>query len=233
MKTQPSTVLVIDDAKGVLLHLTLILERAGYKVLTATNGQEGLRIIQTEPPDIILCDIMMPLLNGFEVRKTLARNPATAAIPFIFLTARSAQGDKLHGIEAGADDYITKPFDQEELLARVKAVLRRAALSHQQGIIEAKAEIEKLRSAILSEISQELRPTLDKVLAALTLTLTEHFAHDLRKQKQFIQIALDNACHLHTLVKEMARVGELSQEQMDVFFQQVVDLESEFYKMIE
>ena len=233
MKAQSSTILVIDDVRGVLLHLTLILEKAGYRVLTAKDGDEGLRLIQAERPDIILCDIMMPVLNGFEVRKILARNPATVAIPFIFLTARAAQVDKLHGIEAGADDYITKPFDQEELLARIKAVLRRAALSRQQALIEAKTELQMLRSTVLGEISQELRPSVDKVLAALTLILTGRFVHNSQQQKQFIQIALDNAYRLHTLVQEMACIDELSQEQKEDFLCQVVDLESDLYELIE
>lgn len=233
MKTQSATVLVIDDAREVLFYVTFILERAGYRVITATDGREGLRLIENEPPDLILCDIMMPILNGFEVRKTLARNPATAAIPFIFLTARSAPVDKLHGLEVGADDYITKPYDQEELLARVNAVLRRAALSRQQGLAEAKTEMTRVRAAILGEVSQELQPLLNKVLAALTLMVTERFAHDVRQQKRFIQIALDNAYHLHDLVKEMTRAGELSQEQVDAFVREVVDLESDFYKLIE
>lgn len=231
---QPATVAVIDDAKEVLLHLTLILKRAGYKVVTAANGRDGLNLIQNEHPDIILCDIMMPPPNGFEVRKILTRDPVTAAIPFIFLTARSAQVDKLTGIEYGADDYITKPFDTQELLARIHALLRRTALSRQQGLAEAKAEIDRLGSTILDRTSQEIRPLLDRVLAALTLTLTERFAGDPRQQKRFIQIALDSACRLHALIQEMSdSEGQLRQDQMDAFMNQVVELETDFYKLVE
>lgn len=234
INSQPAIVAVIDDAKEVLLHLTLILNRAGYRVVTATNGRDGLSLIQNEHPDIILCDIMMPPPNGFELRKILTRDPATAAIPFIFLTARAAQVDKLTGIECGADDYITKPFDTKELLVRINALLRRAALSRQQGLFEAKAEIDRLGSTILDKTSQELRPLLDKVLAALTLTLTERFASDPRQQKRFIQIALDSTYRLHTLVEEMAnREGQLEQEQVDAFVDQVVELETDFYKLVE
>lgn len=234
MKAKTSTILVIDDAREVLLYLTFILERAGFRVMTASDGQEGLRLIEKEQPDLILCDIMMPNLNGFEFRKTLARNDVTSTIPFIFLTARAALVDKLHGIEAGADDYITKPFEREELLARINAVLRRAALSRQQGFIEAKTEIEKVRSSIFSEVSQELEPAVNKVLAALILVLTERFAGDVQQQKRFIQIALDNTYHLHDLVKEMAtRAAELSQEQVDAYVREVVDLEADFYELIE
>lgn len=233
MKAQSSTILVIDDDKEALLYLTFILKKAGYQVVTALNGDEGLRLTQQEQPDLILCDVMMPYLNGFEVRKILARNPLTAAIPFIFLTARSAPVDKLYGIEAGADDYITKPFDREELLARINAVFRRVALSRQQGLAEAQAAMETLRTTILSEASQELRPLLEQILAALTLTLTERFAGNIQQQKRLIQIALHNTCHLHNLVKEMASAGEVRQEQVDTFLREVVDLESDFYKIIE
>ncbi|NJN92605.1 MAG: response regulator [Anaerolineales bacterium] len=232
--SQPATVAVIDDAKEVLLHLTLILKRAGYRVVTAVNGREGLSLIQNEHPDIILCDIMMPPPNGFEVRKTLMRDPVTAAIPFIFLTARSAQVDKLTGIECGADDYITKPFDTQELLARIHALLRRTALSRQQGLAEAKAEIDRLGLTIFDKTSQEFRPLLDRVLAALTLTLTERFAGNPRQQKRFVQIALDSAYRLHALVQEMANSeGQLRQDQMDAFMSQVVELETDFYKLVE
>jgi len=233
MKAQPITVVAIDDAEEVLVYLTLIFKKVGYRVLTAENGAAGLRLIEQEQPDIILCDIMMPPPNGFELRKILSRNPATATIPFIFLSARSARADKISGIEMGADDYITKPFDKEELLARVNAVLRRTTRSYQQGLIEAQTEIEQIRSTILSKTNEELRNPLDKVLAALTLTLTERFAHDPRQQKRFIKIALDSAYSLHTLVEKMASSGELNQEQVDAFLDQVVDLENDFYKWVE
>lgn len=232
MQPQSTTVAVIDDDRAVLFLLTTILKKSGYQVLTATNGYDGLRLIQESCPDLILCDVMMPPPDGFELRRILARNPVTAPIPFIFLTARAAQGDKLHGIEAGADDYITKPFDNQELLARVKAVLRRANLGRQQGLIEAKTQLERFNSGILESTSEELQKPLIQILASLNLALTKQFANDSRQQQRLIQIALDNAYLLRNLVEKLTNAGELSQEQAEMF-QEVVNLASDFYKVIE
>lgn len=128
-----ASVLLIDDERNLLLGLAAIMQRAGYLTYTADGGLEGLRLAQEKRPDLIVCDVMMPPPNGLELRKRLARIPETASIPFIFLTARLAQGDRLAGLEAGADDYITKPFNREELLARIAAVLRRQEIGRQLG----------------------------------------------------------------------------------------------------
>jgi serine/threonine-protein kinase len=119
------TVLLIDDEVNLVATVRTILKRAGYSFLYAHNGAEGLRMAKERKPDMILCDVMMPPPNGFKVREQLAIDPATRTIPFIFLTARASQTDKLRGLESGADDYIVKPFHRDELLARIKAVLRR------------------------------------------------------------------------------------------------------------
>ena len=121
-------ILLIDDDETLLFGMSLILTQAGYQVVTASGGLNGLHAAQTNRPDLIVCDVMMPKLNGFELRKTLSTNRTTSRIPFIFLTSRSSTGDKLQGLELGADDYITKPFDNQEFKARIKAVLRRVKL---------------------------------------------------------------------------------------------------------
>jgi DNA-binding response OmpR family regulator len=119
-------ILLIDDEENLLFALKAVMQRAGYEVVTAMNGTQGINAIQAYQPALIISDVMMPPPNGFDLRRQLSKDPRTASIPFIFLTARGAQGDKNFGLAAGADDYITKPFDREELLARVQAVLRRS-----------------------------------------------------------------------------------------------------------
>lgn len=117
-------ILVIEDEPQMLLGLRDNLELEGYDVQTAADGDEGLHKAASSAPDLVILDIMLPKRNGFDVcRELRARNVST---PIVMLTARSAETDKVLGLELGADDYVTKPFSITELLARVRAVLRRA-----------------------------------------------------------------------------------------------------------
>ena len=122
---QKPTILIIDDEPGLLMGLAATIKRSGYGVITAEDGEKGLQKAKETLPDLILCDIMMPPPNGFELRKLMSLDPKLASIPFIFLTARTDPMDKINGLKEGADDYITKPFVTDELLARIEAVLRR------------------------------------------------------------------------------------------------------------
>ena len=117
-------VLVIDDEPQMLLGLRDNLELEGYEVLTATNGEEGLQQALAARPDLVILDLMLPRRSGLDVCRELRAR--AAAVPIIMLTARSQEADKVLGLELGADDYITKPFGIAELLARVRAVLRRS-----------------------------------------------------------------------------------------------------------
>jgi DNA-binding response OmpR family regulator len=126
-------ILIIDDDDNLLFGLLAVMRREGYECISANNGKDGLSLAQERLPDLIISDVMMPPPNGFELRKQLSVNPKTIHIPFIFLTARASQGDKIFGLEAGADDYITKPFDRGELVARVRAVLRRNHVHLENG----------------------------------------------------------------------------------------------------
>ncbi|WP_069999250.1 response regulator [Cellulosilyticum sp. I15G10I2] len=113
---------VIEDEKAISDIIKYNLEKEGYKVYTAYDGEEGLQVINEKSPDLIMLDIMMPKLDGFEVCKRVRQTKNT---PIIMLTARAEEIDKVLGLELGADDYITKPFGMRELIARVKANLRR------------------------------------------------------------------------------------------------------------
>ncbi len=118
-------ILVVDDEKDIVELLQYNLEKEGYKITAASSGEECLEKIKTDLPDLILLDLMLPKIDGLEVSKILKNNPQTSNIPIIMLTAKGAETDIVLGLELGADDYITKPFKVRELLARVKAVLRR------------------------------------------------------------------------------------------------------------
>lgn len=119
------TILLIEDNTEVRENTAEILELANYKVLQAENGKIGVELAQQQKPDLIICDIMMPVLDGYGVIHLLGKSPETALIPFIFLTAKSERGDFRKGMEMGADDYITKPFDDVELLKAVESRLKK------------------------------------------------------------------------------------------------------------
>lgn len=117
--------MVVDDEPHIIELLKFNLEREGFKVLTAADGLDGLAKVREDLPDLIILDIMLPGLDGLEVLKRLRARPETANIPIIFLSARGEEVDRVLGLEMGADDYIAKPFSIRELVARVKARLRR------------------------------------------------------------------------------------------------------------
>jgi DNA-binding response OmpR family regulator len=120
-----TTILVVEDETNVLETLAYNLSEEGYQVLTAADGEEALELMRSQRPDLIVLDIMLPKLDGLSVCRMVRKDPEVAHIPIIMLTARGTQGDKMIGLDSGADDYITKPFGLGEFLARVRAVLRR------------------------------------------------------------------------------------------------------------
>jgi len=117
-------VLIIEDDVFIRENISEILELSGYRAITATNGNEGLFIALEQLPDLIICDIMMPYMDGYELKKHLSENEAAKNIPFIFLTAKTEIKEQHRGLSLGADDYITKPFEVKYLLKSVKDRLK-------------------------------------------------------------------------------------------------------------
>lgn len=118
-------IVLIEDNKAVRENIEEILELANYEVFAAPNGKKGVDLVQSETPDLIICDIMMPELDGYGVLHMLSKNPKTSSIPFVFLTAKADRTDFRKGMEMGADDYITKPFDDIELLNAVETRMKK------------------------------------------------------------------------------------------------------------
>jgi len=118
-------IFVVEDEKDLVELLTYNLEKDGYRVLSEMDGETAMKKIPEKMPDLVLLDLMLPKADGLTVCKTLKSNPKTAHIPVVMLTAKGEESDKIVGLELGADDYVTKPFSVKELLARVRAVLRR------------------------------------------------------------------------------------------------------------
>jgi diguanylate cyclase (GGDEF)-like protein len=147
----PETILVVDDDPDIARFVEVNLRSAGYDVSVASDGEEALDKASTLRPDLVLLDVMMPRIDGFEVAQRLRRNPQTSNTSIIMLTAKALSTDKVLGLTAGADDYIIKPFDPIELLARVKGTLRRAKemrnlspLTGLPGNIRIQEEIERM-----------------------------------------------------------------------------------------
>ncbi|QZY57156.1 response regulator [Crassaminicella profunda] len=118
-------VLVVDDEQHIIELIQFNLESNGYDVITSENGEDAIAVAEEEMPDVIILDLMLPGIDGFEACKKIRNNEKTRKIPIIMLTAKGEEMDKVLGLELGADDYLTKPFSVRELIARIKAVLRR------------------------------------------------------------------------------------------------------------
>ena len=125
------TVLIVEDEQNIVDILSFNLEREGYDTLEAYDGNTGLQLALEQNPDLVLLDLMLPGMDGFEVCRRIRETGS--AVPILMLTAREEEADKVLGLELGADDYITKPFGMRELLARVKANIRRSAMAPAQG----------------------------------------------------------------------------------------------------
>ena len=119
-------ILIVEDEAALVTLLRYNLEREGFDVSEARDGDEALVVIEESPPDLILLDWMLPLTSGIEVCRQIRRKPETRSTPIIMLTARGEEADKVRGLDSGVDDYVTKPFSPAELLARIRALLRRA-----------------------------------------------------------------------------------------------------------
>ena len=162
-------ILIVDDVMSNVLLLKILLTNEKFKVCTASNGTQCIEVANSEKPDLILLDVMMPDISGFETAKILKSKPETADIPIIFLTALNSPSDLVKGFQVGASDFITKPFNKEELVIRVM---------HQISLVAAKR--------VISQQNQELKNTIqgrDKLYSVI--------AHDLRSPMSSVKIVLN------------------------------------------
>lgn len=163
----PQTVLIVDDEKRMVSLLKSYLEREGYRVACAYNGREALTVADAEKPDLVILDIMMPEMNGYEFMRAYR---AERDVPIIMLTAKVEDEDKIIGLELGADDYVTKPFKPRELMARARNVLRRAGKNETKGKTLKALDItldRNTREATVGSRQADLTPSEFDLLAAL------------------------------------------------------------------
>lgn len=207
-------VLVVEDEQDILQLVSYNLKKEGYLVDEAGSGEEGLRMARERPYQLLVLDLMLPGLSGMELCRALKRDAGTAGVPIIMLTARSEEMDKVSGLEAGADDYITKPFSVREFLARVRSVLRRAAGVEQgkkvlhAGALEVDLERHRVRAG---ETVLDLSPTEFRLLRFLLERRGRVFSRDqildaVWKGEAFVESRTVDV-HIRRLRAELEKAG--------------------------
>jgi len=218
-------ILVIEDEVEVLNNIEEILEIAEYKVITANNGRKGLELAKIEAPNLIICDIMMPELDGYGVLTALRDDKATATIPLIFLTAKTERFDQRMGMELGADDYLTKPFLSDELLGAISARFARQELLEKylkgtqdiSPLLTQKikdnntkiAQVEslvKIKDELLKKISEELRDPLSNINMAIKMLQNSVTDEQREKYMKILQSECDREIQV---LNEVAKLQEL------------------------
>ncbi len=199
-----TTILVIEDEQDILENVRELLELENYSVVTACNGREGVASAIKHRPDIILSDIKMPELDGYGVLLKLRNDPRTSLIPLIFLTAKGDHGARRHGMELGADDFLTKPFDPLELIKAVKARLEK-----QQTLgKEREAKLDKLRNNIVQAIPHELRTPLTGILGCAEY-LMEVEDIPIESIHETAEIIMRSGQRLHKIVENFVVYSQL------------------------
>lgn len=200
------TILVVEDDIALLEGVRDMLELAGYRVLTACHGQEGLQVLETQPlPDLIISDIMMPRMNGYEFYDAVRARPEWVAIPFIFLTALGEKSDIRLGKQLGADDYIVKPFDEEDLLVAVNAKLRRSA----QLQAAQEQQVSSLKHAILTMLNHEFRTPLTLVTSYTEMMSESGAGSETAEFQEFLRGIRKGSDRLRRLVEDFIFLVEL------------------------
>ncbi|MBD2326389.1 response regulator [Alkalinema sp. FACHB-956] len=190
-------ILVIEDEGAIRANIEEILMLSNYDPIVAPDGLQGLQLAEQTQPDLILCDVMMPELDGHGVLHSLRQKETTAGIPFIFLTAKADRRDLRQGMEAGADDYLTKPFTADELLRAVSTQLTKQAISEDQT----QSRISHFRDAIKHALPHELNTPLNGILCSTDLLLNDRDALEESEIVELLEFIRTSAKRLHHLTQ--------------------------------
>ncbi|MGB9774956.1 MAG: hybrid sensor histidine kinase/response regulator [Anaerolineae bacterium] len=221
-------ILVVEDHEPLLNAIRMVLERAGYSVLTATDGQKGLEVMKRVRPDLIVADIMMPNMDGYEFYQAVRACPDGLTIPFIFLTARTTREDVLRGKEMGAEDYLTKPFDPQELLVVVRSRLRRAEEVRQVTA----SEFDHLKQQIVTILSHELRTPLTYITGYTELALGELPSLSPEALQQFLEGIRRGSERLNRVVQDLLTLIRLDTGQAATEFRLLVRPHENFAEIV-
>lgn len=199
------TILVLDDNCDFLANIALILEMEGYQVLAARSGAEALALLEETRPDLIVSDIMMPEMDGYEFYQHVRRSPELLGIPFIFLTAKGEKEDIRFGKQLGVDEYLTKPLEPQDLVIAVENKLKRL----REIKASSRQEVEKLRDIILQVLSHEIRTPLTMIKAAIEL-LVENKIHLYDEEEQaLLSLASRGGERLEKLIMDVLTVANI------------------------
>lgn len=192
-----TTILIIEDDASIRHNIAEILTYEGYQTLEAENGRAGVEAALNHQPDLIICDVMMPELDGYGVLLEVRADPQTAALPFIFLTARADRSDMRKGMELGANDYLTKPFAPPELVAAVNAALER-----QQAIRrEYDQKLDEMRENLLQSLPHELRTPLTSIIGFGEMLMLDYDVLERPQIHSMAQMIVRAGNRLHRLIE--------------------------------
>lgn len=190
-------ILVIEDERSVLENIVEVLQTEGFDVRGVDNGREGVNVALEFDPDLVVCDIMMPDFNGHDVLMALRTDSRTATLPFIFLTALATRSAMRRGMELGADDYLTKPFTPDELVAAVNSRLNKQAIIDSQHT----SQMEQLRSDIIYALPHELRTPLTGLLGCAEFIHMDYKTIDREEMRNIAEIMLRSIYRLEHLIE--------------------------------
>lgn len=207
-------ILVIEDEQAVLNNILELLNEEGFEAIGADNGQTGLQVAQQHMPDLIICDVMMPMLDGFGVLEKLRENPTMATIPLVFLTAKSDWSAFRRGMSLGADDYLTKPFTRAELLDAIAVRLeKQASVAYLKQQIQQLQKSQSLQDEFVSTAAHELRGPLANIRMAIEMLQMSSDADDQKFYLNVLQVACNHEVELINDLLDLQRLETLADQQ--------------------
>jgi two-component system, sensor histidine kinase and response regulator len=204
-------VLVIDDEPAIREVIAITLRKFGYQVSGAANGAEGLELARKLLPDLILCDVRMEVVDGYEVLAAIRNNPSTASIPFILVTAQAGATGMRQGMDLGADDYLLKPFSQNELISAVQTRLQK----HQTMLQHAESKLELLRQHLSTALPHELRTPLNGILGYADILRKQSVDLDPNEVSQMAERIYRNGKRLDRLIENFLIYAQIEIVKMD------------------
>jgi two-component system sensor histidine kinase/response regulator len=211
--------LLIDDNRMFVFGLAMSLRKEGFSVITALNGEEGVKLAQQHHPELILCDILMPLYSGLKVKETLNNETSTSDIPFIFISAFSEPANKNRGLQIGADDFLEKPFGLDDLITRINIVINRKIREENRSRSECQKMLNNLESSLPIHVGHLFRTQLGILRLSLDMLRKKPLETD-----KYLEFAIGSANRTKMIIETLIWLNEFDLGRFETFSQQI-DLE--------